>query len=121
MAIAWTNGSRVNGTNWVRSIHFTEIVNRINKLRALEFLGPDSTLPTFVGDNEVPRKDAHAEWWCSQVTKETGVVWKYAKLPYRKFHGKWPASFAALVKMFKPGAGLSLIFELENDDEEGNP
>ena len=53
MAIAWTNGPRVNGTNWVRSIHFTEIVNRINKLRALEFLGPDSTLPTFVGDTGV--------------------------------------------------------------------
>ena len=53
MAISWTNGSRVNGTNWVRAIHFTEIVNRINKLRRLEFLGPDSTLPTFVGDTGV--------------------------------------------------------------------
>jgi hypothetical protein len=55
VAITWTNGPRVNGTNWIRAVHFTEIVNRINKLRALMFLGPDTTLPTFTGNADV--------WW----------------------------------------------------------
>jgi len=62
-------------------------------------------------DNEVPRKDAHAEWWCQQVTKETGIQWRYAKLPYKRFHGKFPSSFAALVEALKPAPGFSLIFE----------
>jgi type III restriction enzyme len=62
-------------------------------------------------DTEVPRKDAHAEWWCEQVSKETGMQWCYAKLPYRQFHGKWPISFAALVDILKPARGLKLIFE----------
>jgi type III restriction enzyme len=62
-------------------------------------------------DTEVPRKDAHAEWWCEQVTKETGIQWRYAKLPYKRFHGKFPSSFAALVEALKPARGLSLIFE----------
>jgi type III restriction enzyme len=62
-------------------------------------------------DDEVPRKDAHAEWWCEQVTKETGVQWRYAKLPYKRFHGKLPSSFAGLVEALKPIPGLSLIFE----------
>ena len=67
MAIAWTDGSRVNGTSGVRSIHFTEIVNRINKLRALEFLGPDTTLPTFTGD--------------------TGIVWTPGPYELRQAYG----------------------------------
>jgi type III restriction enzyme len=62
-------------------------------------------------DSEVPRKDAHAEWWCSQVTAQSGVTWKYAKLPYRRFHAKWPQTFAHLKEMLKPAPGLSLIFE----------
>ena len=62
-------------------------------------------------DSEVARKDAHAEWWCSQVTAQTGVTWKYAKLPYRRFHAKWPHTFAQLIEMLKPATGLSLIFE----------
>lgn len=62
-------------------------------------------------DTEVPRKDAHAELWCDQVTKETGVQWRYAKLPYKRFHGTFPSSFAALVDALKPAPGLSLIFE----------
>jgi hypothetical protein len=62
-------------------------------------------------DSEVTRKDAHAEWWCSQVTAQTGVTWKYAKLPYRRFHAKWPETFAHLIEMLKPAPGLSLIFE----------
>jgi hypothetical protein len=62
-------------------------------------------------DSEVPRKDAHAEWWCEQVTKETGIQWRYAKLPYKRFHGKWPATFAGLIELLKPAPGLPLIFE----------
>jgi type III restriction enzyme len=62
-------------------------------------------------DSEVSRKDAHAEWWCSQVTAQSGVTWKYAKLPYRRFHAKWPQTFAQLIEMLKPAPGLSLIFE----------
>ena len=56
MTIAWTNGSggRVNGTNWVRALDFVEIANRINRLRALEFLGPDNTLGApFVADTGI--------------------------------------------------------------------
>jgi hypothetical protein len=53
-------------------------------------------------DTEVARKDVHAEWWCSQVTVQTGVRCKYAKLPYR---------FAQLTEMLKPAPGLNLIFE----------
>lgn len=68
-------------------------------------------------DTEVPRKDAHAEWWCEQVTKETGVEWRYAKLPYRRYHGNWPSSFAALVESLKPAPGLKLIFEAADEDE----
>ena len=49
-------------------------------------------------DTEVPRKDAHAEWWCEQVAAQTGTPWKYAKLPYRKFHGKFPKTFAQLLE-----------------------
>jgi type III restriction enzyme len=67
-------------------------------------------------DSEVPRKDAHAEWWCEQVTKETGHQWRYAKLPYKRFHGKFPSSFAALVGALKPAPGLSLIFEPGDPD-----
>ena len=67
-------------------------------------------------DAEVPRKDAHAEWWCEQVTKETGLQWRYAKLPYRRFHSKWPSSFAALVEALKPAPGLKLIFEASDLD-----
>lgn len=62
-------------------------------------------------DLEVVRKDAHAEWWCSQVTAQSGVTWKYAKLPYRRFHAKWPHTFAQLIEMLKPAPGLTLIFE----------
>jgi hypothetical protein len=62
-------------------------------------------------DTEVARKDAHAEWWCSQVTAQTGVSWKYAKLPYRRFHAKWPQTFVQLTEMLKPAPGLNLIFE----------
>ena len=69
-------------------------------------------------DDEVPRKDAHAEWWCEQVTKETGVPWRYAKLPYKRFHGKLPVSFAGLIEALKPKPGLSLIFEAPADDGE---
>jgi type III restriction enzyme len=68
-------------------------------------------------DAEVPRKDAHAEWWCEQVTKETGVQWRYAKLPYKRFHGKFPSSFAALVEALKPAPGLSFIFEASDVDD----
>jgi type III restriction enzyme len=64
-------------------------------------------------DSEVSRKDAHAEWWCSQVTAQSGVAWRYVKLPYRRFHGKWPGTFAQLIEMLKPAPGLGLIFELE--------
>lgn len=56
MTIGWTNGSggRVNGTNWVRTLDFIEIANRINRLRALEFLGPDNTLAApFVADTGI--------------------------------------------------------------------
>jgi hypothetical protein len=56
VTIAWTNGSggRVNGTNWVRALDFVEIANRINRLRALEFLGPDNTLAApFVADTGI--------------------------------------------------------------------
>ena len=67
-------------------------------------------------DTEVPRKDALAEWWCSQVSKETGTSWKYAKLPYRRFHCKKPSSFAALVQSLQPAPGLSLIFEASDAD-----
>ena len=62
-------------------------------------------------DNEVPRKDAHAEWWCEQVTKETGIQWSYAKLPYKRFHSNFPSTFEALVQTLKPAPGLKLIFE----------
>ena len=68
-------------------------------------------------DSEVPRKDAHAEWWCEQVTKETGVQWRYAKLPYRRYHANFPASFASLVESLKPSPGLSLIFESGDLDD----
>jgi type III restriction enzyme len=67
-------------------------------------------------DNEVPRKDANAEWWCEQVTKETSLPWRYAKLPYKRFHGRFPSSFAALVEALKPAPGLSLIFEPSDVD-----
>lgn len=56
MTIPWTNGSggRVNGTNWVRALDFVEIANRFNRLRALEFLGPDNTLAApFVADTGI--------------------------------------------------------------------
>ena len=62
-------------------------------------------------DLEVTRKDAHAEWWCSQITAQTEVTWKYAKLPYRRFHANWPRTFVSLIDMLKPTPGLSLIFE----------
>jgi type III restriction enzyme len=62
-------------------------------------------------DSEVTRKDTHADWWCSQVTTQTGATWKYAKLPYRRFHAKWPHSFGQLVEMLEPAPGLNLIFE----------
>jgi hypothetical protein len=62
-------------------------------------------------DTEVARQDAHAEWWCSQVTAQTGVSWKYAKLSYRRFHAKWPQTFAQLTEMLKPAPGLNLSFE----------
>lgn len=62
-------------------------------------------------DSEVARKDAHADWWCSQVTVQSGVNWKYAKLPYRRFHSKWPGTFAQLIEMLEPTPGLHLIFE----------
>jgi len=62
-------------------------------------------------DSEVARKDAHAEWWCSLVTAQSGVTWKYAKLPYRRFHAKWPQTFAQLIETLQPAPGLSLIFE----------
>lgn len=68
-------------------------------------------------DDEVPRKDAHAEWWCEQVTKEIGIDWRYAKLPYKRYHGKWPRSFAGLVDSLKPAPGLKLIFELADSEE----
>jgi len=42
---------------------------------------------------------------------QTGVSWKYAKLPYRRFHAKWPQTFAQLTEMLKPVPGLNLIFE----------
>ena len=66
-------------------------------------------------DNEVPRKDAHAEQWCEQVTQQTGRTWKYAKLPYVRFHGHLPSNFAGLVKMLKPVGGLNLIFDAEEE------
>lgn len=68
-------------------------------------------------DTEVPRKDAHAEWWCEQVTKETGIEWCYAKLPYRRYHGNWPDTFAGLVESLKPAPGLPLIFESTEEKE----
>ena len=68
-------------------------------------------------DNEVPRKDAHADWWCEQVTKETSVQWRYAKLDYKRYHGKFPSSFAALVQALKPAPGLKLIFESTDVDD----
>jgi hypothetical protein len=37
---------------------------------------------------------------------------RYAKLPYRRFHGKFPSFFAAFVEALKPAPGLSLIFEV---------
>jgi type III restriction enzyme len=61
-------------------------------------------------DNEVPRKDAHAEWWCHQVEEQTGESWKYAKLPYHKFHGKWPSNFAHLLKMMTPVSDQRILF-----------
>lgn len=67
-------------------------------------------------DTEVPRKDAHAEWWCEQVTKESGIEWRYAKLPYRRYHGHWPEAFADLVESLKPTPGLPLIFESAEDE-----
>jgi type III restriction enzyme len=69
-------------------------------------------------DSEVTRKDAHAEWWCSQVTVQSGVTWKYAKLPYRRFHAKWPHTFMQLIEMLTPAPGLSLIFELNATEPE---
>jgi hypothetical protein len=39
------------------------------------------------------------------------LSWKYAKLPYRRFHAKWPQTFAQLTEMLKPAPGLNLIFE----------
>jgi hypothetical protein len=62
-------------------------------------------------DSEVIRKDAHAEWWCSQVTAQSGVRCKYAKLQYRRFSQKWPGTFAQLIETLQPAPGLSLIFE----------
>jgi type III restriction enzyme len=66
-------------------------------------------------DTEVPRKDAHAEWWCQRVSIETGIQWRYAKLPYRHFHGKWPSSFSALEAALYPAPGKSLVFEAAAD------
>lgn len=62
-------------------------------------------------DTEVPRKDAHAEWWFEQVTNETGIEWRYAKLPYRSYHDHWPNTFADLVESLKAAPGLPLLFE----------
>ena len=62
-------------------------------------------------DSEVPRKDAHAQWWCEQVTKETGVEWCYAKLPYRRYHEHFPRTFIELVESLKPAHGFTLIYE----------
>jgi hypothetical protein len=64
---------------------------------------------------EVPRKDAHAEWWCEQVSKETGESWRYAKLPYNRFHGKLPGTFASLIEMLTPSSKQSRLFELKTD------
>jgi hypothetical protein len=46
-----------------------------------------------------------------QVTKETGLQWRYAELRYRQFHDKWPSTFTGLVEELKPARGLGLIFE----------
>jgi type III restriction enzyme len=61
-------------------------------------------------DEEVSRKDAHAEWWCAQVSKQTGTSWKYAKVPYRTFHSAQPKTFAGLVAALAPAAGRQLVF-----------
>lgn len=37
-------------------------------------------------DEEVARKDAHAAWWCEEVSKQTKTIWRYLKVPYRKFY-----------------------------------
>ena len=55
-------------------------------------------------DAEVSRKDAHAEWWCAQISKQTGTAWKYAKVPYRMFHSAQLKSFAGLVAALAPQA-----------------
>lgn len=62
-----------------------------------------------IEDPEVARKDAHAEWWCTQVAKQACVVWKYAKVPYRTFHTAQPTSFAGLIAALAPAMGLQLV------------
>lgn len=92
----------------------------VDQGRLFSYISPEARVPAMWlletkgredFDTEVSRKDAHAEWWCSQVTAQGGVTWKYAKLPYRHFHAKWPQTFAQLIEMLKPAPGLSLIFE----------
>jgi type III restriction enzyme len=68
-------------------------------------------------DTEVPRKDKHAEWWCCQIAEQTGTPWKYAKLPYRKFHDKWPGSFARLLEMLTPVSDQEVLFDFDESQE----
>jgi len=61
-------------------------------------------------DAEVERKDAHAEWWCAQVSKQTGTSWKYAKVPYHIFHAVHPNSFAQLLQVLAPSSQSNIVF-----------
>jgi restriction endonuclease len=67
-------------------------------------------------DAEVGRKDAHAERWCAQISQQTGVSWKYAKVPYSTFHAVKPSSFEGLLAALKPSADCQLVFSHLKDD-----
>jgi hypothetical protein len=47
--------------------------------------------------------------WCREITAETGVPWKYAKVPYGVFHGRHFAHFEELARALEgPTAQLVL-------------
>lgn len=62
-------------------------------------------------DAEVSRKDAHAEWWCAQVSKQGRTSWKYAKVPYRTFQSVQLRTFSGLVATLAPTMGRQLVFD----------
>jgi type III restriction enzyme len=75
-------------------------------------------------DVEVAAKDEQMKRWCAEVTAATGILWRYAKVPYRVFHGKHFSSFNHLVRVLSGETGqlvLPLAGFARTDSDSGPP